>query len=323
MLPVRQKTTLDGISRRSRPMLFLLLPLLAWLFTAGPHLHAQAHPAAKEINKRYPGPRQLYKAAKLSIYSKEWKKSIALFITFKTQYPSSTYYDDSLYYLGYSLHQWSLTTQDPAISLASLKEAMENLDILVTKHKKSAWTDDARVLKVKVAALLVQKGQKEYLFPILEILQKPKTSDPGLLIVALDNLIQLDINRAVPHIKSLLDNPPNDQFTSKITLVLGKYQDKRLQALLNRVVREKPRWVRKVEPDYPLDALKLNIQGDVLLEVTTDARGNVTGAKVLKGHKLLRDAAIKAVKQWKHEPAPIDGKDADRVFTVTINFDIY
>jgi TonB family protein len=83
-----------------------------------------------------------------------------------------------------------------------------------------------------------------------------------------------------------------------------------------------PQLIKKVEPVYPEEARKAGIEGTVILEAMTDARGNVARVKVLKSIPELDQAAINALKQWKYEPTFIDGKPTPVVFTVTIRFQL-
>ncbi len=81
-----------------------------------------------------------------------------------------------------------------------------------------------------------------------------------------------------------------------------------------------PKLIKKVEPVYPEVAKKAGVQGIVILEAETDAEGNIVRTKVLRSIPLLDQAAIDAVRQWKYEPAIIDGKPKGVIFTVTVNF---
>jgi TonB family protein len=81
-----------------------------------------------------------------------------------------------------------------------------------------------------------------------------------------------------------------------------------------------PKIISKVNPVYPEAARKAGIQGIVLLEATTDEKGNVVKVKVLKSIPELDQAAIDALKQWKYEPVIIEGKPKGITFTVTVNF---
>jgi TonB family protein len=53
---------------------------------------------------------------------------------------------------------------------------------------------------------------------------------------------------------------------------------------------------------YPLEALKKNIEGKVVLSIVVDASGRVSDAKPLSGPPELFQAAIDSVNQWEFEP---------------------
>jgi len=82
-----------------------------------------------------------------------------------------------------------------------------------------------------------------------------------------------------------------------------------------------PRLVRKVDPVYPPEAREAGIQGIVVLEATTDEKGNVVDVKVLRSESsLLNEAAVEAVRRWKYEPVVREGKPVPMTFTVTVKF---
>jgi TonB family protein len=81
-----------------------------------------------------------------------------------------------------------------------------------------------------------------------------------------------------------------------------------------------PTLIKKVDPVYPEAARQAGVQGLVLLEATTDEKGNVAAIRVLQSIPELDQAAIDALKQWKYEPFIIEGKPKGVVFTVTIQF---
>lgn len=70
----------------------------------------------------------------------------------------------------------------------------------------------------------------------------------------------------------------------------------------------------QVQPVYPELAKSMRITGAVKLEVSIGASGAVKNAKVIGGHPVLADAALRAVKNWKYEPGPEETR------TVTIEF---
>jgi TonB family protein len=81
-----------------------------------------------------------------------------------------------------------------------------------------------------------------------------------------------------------------------------------------------PKLVTCVNPVYPEIARQAQVEGTVILEATTDEKGNVESVKILRSIPVLDQAAVDAVRQWKYEPMIIDGKPRKVVFTVTVLF---
>jgi TonB family protein len=69
-------------------------------------------------------------------------------------------------------------------------------------------------------------------------------------------------------------------------------------------------------PKYPRRAIEQRIEGEVVLEVTLDERGEVSDARVLSGADELRKAAIAAVLDWHFSPA----RRQSTTFTVSLRF---
>jgi TonB family protein len=58
-------------------------------------------------------------------------------------------------------------------------------------------------------------------------------------------------------------------------------------------------------PEYPRRAIDQKVEGDVVLEVTLDDRGEVSDARVLTGPDELRKAALESVLNWHYSPAAL------------------
>ena len=56
-------------------------------------------------------------------------------------------------------------------------------------------------------------------------------------------------------------------------------------------------------PEYPHRAIEQKVEGDVVVEMTLDDRGEVSDARVLSGPDELRKATLEAVLQWHYSPA--------------------
>jgi len=56
------------------------------------------------------------------------------------------------------------------------------------------------------------------------------------------------------------------------------------------------------------------------VDALVDADGKVKSAKAISGPDLLRQAAIETVRQWKYEPARLDGQAVAMHLEVTVKF---
>jgi len=57
-------------------------------------------------------------------------------------------------------------------------------------------------------------------------------------------------------------------------------------------------------PEYPALAEKMKLAGTVQVQAVVKPDGTVRDVTILGGHPLLADALVRAVKQWKYQPAP-------------------
>lgn len=80
------------------------------------------------------------------------------------------------------------------------------------------------------------------------------------------------------------------------------------------------RLLHAVPPVYPPIAKSQRIAGDVKMDALVDGTGHVTAMKIVSGPVLLHQAAKDAVKQWRYQPAMLDGKPVPMHLTVTVQF---
>jgi TonB family protein len=84
---------------------------------------------------------------------------------------------------------------------------------------------------------------------------------------------------------------------------------------------EPPRLLREVKPDYPEEARRAGVTGEVVLEIVVRRDGSVGDVRVLQGlgHGLDR-RAIDAVRQWRFTPARRLGAAVDVLVEVAVEF---
>ena len=78
--------------------------------------------------------------------------------------------------------------------------------------------------------------------------------------------------------------------------------------------------LRQVDPVYPDFARKARIQGPVVLLMTVDEQGRPIQVQVLEGHAVFHEAAKQAARQWRFEPALMNGLPVTAAFRLTLKF---
>jgi TonB family protein len=78
--------------------------------------------------------------------------------------------------------------------------------------------------------------------------------------------------------------------------------------------------VRRVEPEYPEQALAQHIQGPVLLDLHIGQDGTVQQIKVVSGDAQLAAAAATAVRQWRFKPQLVHGRPVEMETQITLKF---
>ena len=78
--------------------------------------------------------------------------------------------------------------------------------------------------------------------------------------------------------------------------------------------------VKKVPPDYPLEAKLVRLEGTVVLRAVIDKAGEVSEVNAVSGPPLLESAAVDAVKQWRYRPYSLNGQPVDVETTIAVVF---
>jgi TonB family protein len=78
--------------------------------------------------------------------------------------------------------------------------------------------------------------------------------------------------------------------------------------------------VHRVEPVYPADARKADLQGIIALDIVVGRDGSVVSMHALNGPEVLARAAMDALRWWKFEPYRVNGEPAVVETTVAVEF---
>lgn len=76
----------------------------------------------------------------------------------------------------------------------------------------------------------------------------------------------------------------------------------------------------KVQPVYPPEARRMHVQGNVVIDATVTAQGQVDEVKLVSGDAMLAAAALDAVRRWRYTPYSLNGKPIPKQTRITISF---
>ncbi len=77
-----------------------------------------------------------------------------------------------------------------------------------------------------------------------------------------------------------------------------------------------------VEPNYPLLAKEMKVQGSVVLQALIGKDGKIQDLRTVSGPTILSSAAREAVQQWRFKPYYQSGQAMETIARITVNFTI-
>jgi TonB family protein len=78
--------------------------------------------------------------------------------------------------------------------------------------------------------------------------------------------------------------------------------------------------IHRVDPVYPLQAIKAHIGGNVTLEITIAEDGRIREVKKISGSPVLAEAASDAVRRWRYSPSLLNDKPVEVQVQITVVF---
>ena len=79
---------------------------------------------------------------------------------------------------------------------------------------------------------------------------------------------------------------------------------------------------RSVQPQYPMLARQMRVQGSVILQALIGRDGLIQDLRVLSGPPILANAAREAVRQWHFKPHYVGEQPVETRASITVNFTI-
>jgi TonB family protein len=80
--------------------------------------------------------------------------------------------------------------------------------------------------------------------------------------------------------------------------------------------------MRSVQPEYPMLARQMRVQGSVILQALIGRDGLIQDLRVVSGPPILANAAQEAVRQWHFKPHFLGAQPVETRANITVNFTI-
>jgi TonB family protein len=191
----------------------------------------------------------------------------------------------------------------------------KNLELWRAAGDRGAQADTLNDLGNLYSALGEQKKAVDSHLKALELW---RALGAGNEVATLEHLSQLylasgDQRKAREYYLQSLEPEQESQETGVRTLVI-KATDDLGQELLRGIV------IKRVMPSYPPEAKAALVSGDVGVRITISEKGKVIEAEAVSGPELLREAALKAARQWRFEPLLLRGTPVKVRGVLTFNF---
>jgi HEAT repeat protein len=181
---------------------------------------------------------QLFQSAKDTVYNKNWQAAAEQWRSFCEQFPQSKWAAEPYYWLAYSLNQAASEIGDVERQSAMREQAMAKVEMLLVRFRDSNWAEDARMLRIELAESLVKAGKAEYKKYITHSAEAENGSGINVKLVALDALLQMDEEKALPILKKIIRESKDKNIRAKAVFVLSQHDDPSIAPLLGEIARK-------------------------------------------------------------------------------------
>ena len=182
----------------------------------------------------------LYRTARELLNRNEYRRAAVMFGEIVSRYPKSTYAADALYWRAFALYRSG--------SEDDLREALRALATQRSRYPKATTTADASALEVRIHGTLAQRGDASSAAAVSSSATEAMTCSSGdgdesdVRTAALNALLQMDAERAVPIIKQVLARRDacSVPLRRKAVFLLSQKPTSETESLMLDVVRRDP-----------------------------------------------------------------------------------
>ncbi len=200
----------------------------------------------------------IFLKAKDYVFKRYWRKAKEQLEFYLKKYPSSQLKDEALYWLAQSLNRMSREEVNKDKVIALKEEAFQKLELLIGQYVESVWIDDAKMLRVEISGELALIGRTKYKNLLQHVYETEEKTETDLKLIALNSLIELEPEAAIPLLKDIIETDKDTQVRKKVVLLLGKTYTKGVITLLEDVSKNDPDREVREEASYWLKQVQMH-----------------------------------------------------------------
>ncbi|HSE68127.1 MAG TPA: HEAT repeat domain-containing protein [Gemmatimonadales bacterium] len=182
----------------------------------------------------------LYRAARDALNRNDYTRAADLFRKIRDSYPKSQYTPDAYYWEAFALYRRGNTSD--------LKTALSSLEQQEKKYPKAATRGDARTLATRISGELAKRGDPA---SAAKVDSQAKAATQGcpdpddeddVRIAALNGLLQMDADRAIPILKKVLArrDPCSEALRRKAVFLVSQKHSAETESILLAAARTDP-----------------------------------------------------------------------------------
>lgn len=211
----------------------------------------------------------LYQAARQALGRGDYDRAARDFGRIVDRYPDSEYAPDALYWKAFALYRQG--------DGDALDQALDALRVQRQRYPDAATRGDADALAIRIQGELARRGDAESAYEVARVASRaagdstPDCDEPTekmeTRIAALNALLQMDADRAVPILKRVLERRDacSVELRRKAVFLVAQHETDDTAAILVRVAEDDPDtevrenavfWLSQVDSDDAVDALR-------------------------------------------------------------------
>lgn len=246
----------------------------------------------------------LYRAARAALGANNYRSAAELFHRLREEQPRSRYVADSYYWEAFA--RYRLGGSD------DLRAARQLLAEQQSKYPKAATSGDAATLRTRVEGQLAQRGDAE---AARRVAVQAESAAPGptaapcaededdTRIAAINALLQLDADRAIPILKKVLARRDkcSEVLRRKAVFLVSQKRTDETESILLDAARQDPDgevreqavfWLSQVGTERSVAALDSILRASKDPEIQKKAIFALGQARTERGQQILRDLAM-------------------------------